>query len=32
MELSSAAVALTSLTTLWFWLEKPLDAQTPWLL
>lgn len=31
LELTSAALAMTSLTTLWFWLEKPLDAQTPYL-
>lgn len=32
LELSSAALALTSLTTLWFWLKKPLDAQTPYII
>lgn len=32
IELTSAALALTSLTTLWFWLEKPMDAQQPYLL
>ena len=32
IELTSAALALTSLTTLWFWLDKPLDAQQPYIL
>ena len=32
IELASAALALTSLTTLWFWLDKPLDVQQPYLL
>ncbi|KAK5948824.1 hypothetical protein OHC33_010075 [Knufia fluminis] len=31
MELTSAALAMTSLTTLWFWRDKPLDAQAPYL-
>ncbi|CAG5184804.1 uncharacterized protein ALTATR162_LOCUS11090 [Alternaria atra] len=29
LELSSIALALTSLTTLWYWLQKPLDVETP---
>jgi hypothetical protein len=28
LELSSIALALTSLTTLWYWLQKPLDVET----
>lgn len=28
LELSSIALSLTSLTTLWFWLHKPLDVET----
>jgi hypothetical protein len=29
LEVSSIALALTSLTTLYFWLHKPLDVETP---
>ncbi|CAA9957302.1 hypothetical protein PTMSG1_00910 [Pyrenophora teres f. maculata] len=29
LELSSIALALTTLTTLWYWLRKPLDVETP---
>jgi hypothetical protein len=28
IELASAALALTSLTTLWFWLDKPLESNS----
>lgn len=28
LELSSIAMALTSLTTLWYWMHKPLDVET----
>lgn len=29
LELSSISLALTFLTTLWYWLQKPLDVETP---
>ena len=32
LELASAALALTSLTTLWFWHSKPLDVHLPYII
>lgn len=32
LELASAALALTSLTTLWFWFRKPMDVEQPYII